>query len=201
MIPVVDLRAEYTAVKDEIDAAVQRVLESGWYILGKEVVAFEEEFAAWCGVSGAVGVGNGTDALHIALRACGVGPGDEVITVAHTAVATAAAIALTGATPVFVDIEPTTYTLDPARLAAAITPRTKAIIPVHLYGQCADMNPILALSKKHSIPVIEDCAQSHFTEFNGKRVGVGKAGAMGELGWISFYPSKKLGALGDAGMV
>ena len=196
MIPVVDLRAEYTAVKDEIDAAVQRVLESGWYILGKEVAAFEEEFAAWCGVSGAVGVGNGTDALHIALRACGVGPGDEVITVAHTAVATAAAIALTGATPVFVDIEPATYTLAPARLAAAITPRTKAIIPVHLYGHPADLGGILSIARGAGLRVIEDCAQAHGAEWQGKRVG-----SFGDLACYSFYPTKNLGALGDGGAI
>lgn len=196
MIPVVDLRAEYTAVKDEIDAAVQRVLESGWYILGKEVAAFEEEFAAWCGVSGAVGVGNGTDALHIALRACGVGPGDEVITVAHTAVATAAAIALTGATPVFVDIEPTTYTLDPVRLAAAITPRTKAIIPVHLYGHPADLGGILPIARAAGLWVIEDCAQAHGAEWQGQKVG-----SFGDLACYSFYPTKNLGALGDGGAI
>lgn len=196
MIPVVDLRAEYTAVKAEIDAAVQRVLESGWYILGKEVAAFEEEFAAWCGVSGAVGVGNGTDALHIALRACGVGPGDEVITVAHTAVATAAAIALTGATPVFVDIDPATYTLDPARLAAAITPRTKAVIPVHLYGHPADLDGILPIAKDAGLRVIEDCAQAHGAAWQGQKVG-----SFGDLACFSFYPTKNLGALGDGGAI
>lgn len=196
MIPVVDLRAEYLAVKAEIDAALQRVLESGWYILGKEVPAFESEFAAWCGVSGAVGVGNGTDALHIALRACGVGPGDEVITVAHTAVATAAAIGLTGATPVFVDIDPATYTLDPAQLAAAITPRTKAVIPVHLYGHPADLGGILPIARSAGLRVIEDCAQAHGAEWQGRRVG-----GFGDLACFSFYPTKNLGALGDGGAV
>ena len=196
MIPVVDLRAEYLAVKAEIDAAVQRVLESGWYILGKEVAAFEAEFAAWCGVAQAVGVGNGTDALHIALAACGVGPGDEVITVAHTAVATAAAIALAGATPVFVDIDPATYTLDPARLAAAINPRTKAVIPVHLYGHPADLGGILPIARSAGLRVIEDCAQAHGAEWQGKRVG-----AFGDLACFSFYPTKNLGALGDGGAV
>jgi dTDP-3-amino-3,4,6-trideoxy-alpha-D-glucose transaminase len=206
MIPVVDLRAEYLAVKAEIDAAVQRVLESGWYILGKEVAAFEEEFAAWCGVAGSVGVGNGTDALHIALRACGVGPGDEVITVAHTAVATAAAIALTGATPVFVDIDPATYTLDPAQLdpaqldpaqlAGAITPRTKAVIPVHLYGHPADLGGILPIARAAGLRVIEDCAQAHGAEWLGKRVG-----SYGDLACFSFYPTKNLGALGDGGAI
>lgn len=196
MIPVVDLRAEYAAVKAEIDAAVQRVLESGWYILGKEVAAFEEEFAAWCGVAGAVGVGNGTDALHIALRACGVGPGDEVITVAHTAVATAAAIALTGATPVFADIDPATYTLNPARLAAAITPRTKAVIPVHLYGHPADLGAILPVARAAGLRVIEDCAQAHGAEWQGQKVG-----SFGDLACHSFYPTKNLGALGDGGAI
>ncbi len=196
MIPVVDLRAEYLAVKAEIDAAVQRVLESGWYILGKEVAAFEAEFAAWCGVSAAVGVGNGTDALHIALRACGIGPGDEVITVAHTAVATAAAIALTGATPVFVDIDPATYTLDPERLTGAITPRTKAVIPVHLYGHPADLGKILPIAREAGLRVIEDCAQAHGAEWQGKRVG-----SIGDLACFSFYPTKNLGALGDGGAI
>lgn len=196
MIPVVDLRAEYGLVKAEIDAAVQRVLESGWYILGKEVAAFEEEFAAWCGVAGAVGVGNGTDALHIALRACGIGPGDEVITVAHTAVATAAAIALTGATPVFVDIDPATYTLDATRLAGAITPHTKAVIPVHLYGHPADLGEILPIARDAGLRVIEDCAQAHGAEWQGQRVG-----SYGDLACFSFYPTKNLGALGDGGAI
>lgn len=196
MIPVVDLRAEYGLVQVQIDGAVQRVLESGWYILGKEVAAFEAEFAAWCGVAGAVGVGNGTDALHIALRACGVGPGDEVITVAHTAVATAAAIALTGATPVFVDIDPATYTLDPARLAAAITPRTKAVIPVHLYGHPADLGGILPIAREAGLRVIEDCAQAHGAEWQGQKVG-----SVGDLACFSFYPTKNLGALGDGGAI
>lgn len=196
MIPVVDLRAEYLAVQDEITAAVQRVLESGWYILGKEVAAFEAEFAAWNGLVGAVGVGNGTDALHIALRACGIGPGDEVITVAHTAVATAAAIALTGATPVFVDIDPATYTLDPARLSAAITPKTKAVIPVHLYGHPADLGGILPIARAAGLRVIEDCAQAHGAEWQGQEVG-----SYGDLACYSFYPTKNLGALGDGGAI
>ncbi|MBI3959609.1 MAG: DegT/DnrJ/EryC1/StrS family aminotransferase [Chloroflexi bacterium] len=196
MIPVVDLRAEYVAVKAEIDGALQRVLESGWYILGQEVAAFEAEFAAWCGVFQAVGVGNGTDALHIALRACGVGAGDEVITVAHTAVATAAAIVLSGATPVFVDIDPTTYTLDPAQLAAAITPRTKAVVPVHLYGHPADLDGIFPIARDAGLRVIEDCAQAHGAEWQGQR-----AGSFGDLACFSFYPTKNLGALGDGGAV
>jgi len=196
MIPVVDLRAEYLAVKAEIDVAVQRVLDSGWYILGKEVTVFESEFADWCGVSGAVGVGNGTDALHIALRACGVGSGDEVITVAHTAVATAAAVALTGATPIFVDIDPATYTLDPAQLAAAITRRTKAVIPVHLYGHPANLGDILSIAHSAGLRVIEDCAQAHGAAWQGRRVG-----GFGDLACFSFYPTKNLGALGDGGAI
>lgn len=202
LIPVIDLRADYLALKTEIDAAVARALDSGWYILGKEVAAFECEFAAYLADEAAdsplacVAVNSGTDALHLALWACGVGPGDEVITVAHTAVATAAAIRLTGATPVFVDIDPQTYTLDPAALAAALTPRTKAIVPVHLYGQPADLGAILSLARQHGLRVIEDCAQAHGACYQGHKVG-----GLADLGCFSFYPTKNLGALGDGGAV
>ena len=200
-IPLVDLRGQVAALRAEIDAAVARTLDSGWYILGREVAAFEEEFAAYlrgCG-SGpvrCVGVNSGTDALQLALWACDIGPGDEVITVAHTAVATAAAISLTGATPVFVDIDPATYTLDPAALAAAITPRTKAVIPVHLYGHPADLDAILDVAAQHGLRVIEDCAQAHGALYHGRHVGT-----LGDLGCFSFYPTKNLGALGDGGAV
>ncbi|MBU0769434.1 MAG: aminotransferase class I/II-fold pyridoxal phosphate-dependent enzyme, partial [Proteobacteria bacterium] len=153
--------AQYNAHKQEIDVAIQKVLDKGWYILGEETKAFESEFTQYIGVTHGIGVGSGTEALHIALAACDIGPGDEVITVSHTAVATVAAIELTGAKPVFVDIEPDYYTLDPNRLEAAITKQTKAIIPVHLYGQSADMLPILDIAKNHSLRVIEDCAQAH----------------------------------------
>jgi dTDP-3-amino-3,4,6-trideoxy-alpha-D-glucose transaminase len=215
-LPFNDLRAEYLAAKHAIDAAVARVLDSGWYILGKEVAQFEEEFAAYLNDDWqtttrtavpvqsqtpkskvtCVAVNSGTDALHLALRACDVGPGDEVITVSHTAVATAAAIRLTGATPVFVDIDPATYTMDPAALAAAITERTKAIVPVHLYGHPAAMGEILALARQHGVRVIEDCAQAHGARYQGERVGT-----LGDLGCFSFYPTKNLGALGDGGAV
>jgi len=200
-VPAVDLLGEYRSIQAEIDAAVARTLYSGWYILGREVAAFEEEFAAFLQARGGdvlacIGVNSGTDALQLALMACDVGPGDEVITVAHTAVATAAAISLTGATPVFVDIDPQTYTMDPAALAAAITPRTKAVIPVHLYGHPAEMEQILAVAAQAGIRVIEDCAQAHGACYRGCCVG-----GLGDLGCFSFYPTKNLGAMGDGGAV
>lgn len=200
-VPAVDLLGEYRSIQAEIDAAVERTLHSGWYILGREVAAFEEEFAAFLHGRGGdavtcVGVNSGTDALQLALMACGIGPGDEVITVSHTAVATAAAVSLTGATPVFVDIDPLTYTLDPAALAAAITPRTRAVIPVHLYGHPAQMEAILSIAADAGIRVIEDCAQAHGARYLGRSVGT-----MGDLGCFSFYPTKNLGALGDGGAV
>ncbi|MCB8967804.1 MAG: DegT/DnrJ/EryC1/StrS family aminotransferase [Ardenticatenaceae bacterium] len=195
-IPFVDLKAEYEALRAELDTAVSQAIASGWYILGEEVSAFEAEFASYIGIEHAVGVASGTDAILLGLRALGVGPGDEVITVAHTAVATIAAIELAGATPVFVDIEPDTYTLDPALLAAAITPRSKAIIPVHLYGHPADLDPILALARQHKLYVLEDCAQAHGTRYHGKIVG-----SFGDAAAFSFYPTKNLGALGDGGAV
>ncbi len=185
----------YQAHRAGIDDAVRRVFESGRYILGPEVAAFEEAFAGYLGTQHAVGVGNGTDALCLALRACGIGQGDEVITVSHTASATVAAIVMSGATPVFVDIQPDVYTLDPAKLPAALTERTKAIIPVHLYGQAADMAPILAFARQHHLRVIEDCAQSTGAGFDGR-----KTGSLGDIGCFSFYPTKNLGAYGDGGM-
>jgi dTDP-4-amino-4,6-dideoxygalactose transaminase len=201
MIPIIDMGGQTAALRAEINAAVARTLDSGWYILGRETAAFEEEFAAYvAGDSGqlltCVGVNSGTDALRLALWACDIGPGDEVITVAHTAVATAAAISLSGATPVFVDIDPTTYTLDATQVAGAITPRTRAIIPVHLYGHPADLAPILAVARAHNLRVIEDCAQAHGATYAGRHVGT-----WGDLGCFSFYPTKNLGALGDGGAV
>ena len=196
VIPLVDLKAAYGRLQAEIDAAVARVLAGGWYILGPEVSAFESEFAAYLGVEHAVGVASGTDAVLLALRALGIGPGDEVITVAHTAVATVAAIELAGATPRLVDINPTTYTLDPAQLAAAIRPRTRAIVPVHLYGAPADMDAVLAVARAHALPVVEDCAQAHGARYRGQMVGT-----LGDAAAFSFYPTKNLGALGDGGAV
>lgn len=196
MIPVANPLASYHQHKKEIDTAVHHVLESGWYILGQEVTAFEEAFAAYIGVQFGIGVGNGTEALHLALCACDIGPGDEVITVSHTAVATIAAIELCGAAPVLVDIDLAYYVLDPAVIEQALTPRTKAIIPVHLYGQAAAMDEILALARRYNLRVIEDCAQAHGALYNGKRVG-----SWGDAACFSFYPTKNLGALGDGGMV
>jgi len=193
-IPFNELRSGYLSQQPEIDDAVRRVLESGWYILGREVAAFEEEFAVYCGASGCVGVNSGTDALYLALRACDIGPGDEVITVAHTAVATVAAIRMTGATPVLVDIDPLRYTMSPAALAEAITPATRAVIPVHLYGHPADMDAIMDVAREQI--VIEDCAQAHGARYKGRPVG-----SFGNLACYSFYPTKNLGALGDGGAV
>jgi dTDP-4-amino-4,6-dideoxygalactose transaminase len=188
--------AQYSAHKAEIDAAIRQVLDRGRYILGEEVHTFESEFAQFIGVGHAIGVGSGTEALHLALKACGVGAGDEVITVSHTAVATVAAIELAGAIPVLVDIDPEFYTLDSSQLERAITLNTKAIIPVHLYGQSADLNPIISIAHMHGLWVIEDCAQAHGAQYHGKRVG-----AWGDIACFSFYPTKNLGALGDGGMV
>ena len=195
-VPFVDLAAAYRAQQEAIDTAVARVLAGGWYILGPEVRAFEQEFAAFHGSPHAVGVASGTDALLLALKALDIGHGDEVITVAHTAVATAAAVELSGARPIFVDVDPQTYTLDPALLPAALSANTKAIIPVHLYGQPAAMDPILAFAKEHGLFVIEDCAQAHGAAENDRL-----AGSMGHLAAFSFYPTKNLGALGDGGAI
>ena len=195
-IPLVDLQADYLLWRDEIDAAVARVLRSGWYILGQEVSQFETEFAAFCGVEHAVGVASGTDALLLALRAGGIGPGDEVITVAHTAVATVAAIELSGARPVLVDVTPDTYTLDPALIEPALTERTRAIVPVHLYGHSADLAPILDVARRHNLRVIEDCAQAHGATYQGRPVG-----SWGDAAAFSFYPTKNLGAIGDGGAI
>lgn len=196
MIPFVDLKAQYQSIKSEIDAAVIGVFESTQFVLGTAVAAFEKSFASYCTVEHAVGVNSGTSALHLALLAAGVGRGDEVITTPFTFVATVSAIDYSNAKPVFVDIDPESLTIDPAKIEAAITPRTKAIMPVHLHGRTADMDPILEIGKKHGIPVIEDAAQAHGAEYKGKR-----AGSMGTLGCFSFYPGKNLGAYGEGGAV
>ncbi len=196
MVPLIDLKAQYGQMKAEIDAAVAGVLESGQYVLGEEVAAFEEEFAAYCGAAHGVAVNSGTSALHVALLAAGVGPGDEVITVPFTFVATVAAILYTGARPTFVDIDDRSYNMDVSRLEAAITARTKAILPVHLYGQPADMDPILEVARHHGLVVVEDAAQAHGAEYKGRRVG-----GIGDLGCFSFYPTKNLGACGEGGIV
>ncbi|KJH73160.1 DegT/DnrJ/EryC1/StrS family aminotransferase [Aliterella atlantica] len=196
MIPFVDLKAQYISVKDEVDAAVAQVLETTQFVLGKEVAAFEREFANYCNADYGIAVNTGTSALHLSLLAAGIGLGDEVITVPFTFVATAAAICYTGATPVFVDIDPVSYTIDVKQIESAITERTKAILPVHLYGQPADMEPIMAIARRHNLTVIEDAAQAHRSEYKGQRVG-----SIGDLGCFSFYPGKNLGAYGEGGMV
>jgi dTDP-4-amino-4,6-dideoxygalactose transaminase len=196
VIPFVDLKAQYLAIKDEMNDAIAGVLDKCHFILGEEVERFEREFAHYCGAEYALGVNSGTSALHLALLACGIKPGDEVITVSFTFVATAAAIRYAGARPVFVDITPGSYTIDPAQIELAITPRTKAVIAVHLYGQCADMEPILKIARRHGLIVIEDAAQAHGAEYKGRR-----AGSFGDLACFSFYPGKNLGAVGEGGAV
>ncbi len=196
MIPFVDLKAQHVAIKAELAEAINGVLESCQFTLGSEVEEFEKEFATYCQSAAGIGVNNGTSALHLALLAAGVGPGDEVITIPFTFVATIAAIHYTGAKTVFVDIDPETYTMDPALIESAITSKTKAILPVHLHGRMADMDPILDIAKRHQLVVIEDAAQAHGAEYKGRR-----AGSMGDLACFSFYPGKNLGACGEAGMV
>ncbi len=191
-----DVKASHDSISSDLDGAIQRVLRSSRFILGQEVASFEEEFAAYCGVDHCIGVASGTEALQLALLACGIGPGDEVITVSFTAMPTALAIAATGATPVFVDIVPQTYTLCPDHLSGALSPKTRAIVPVHLYGHCAEMDAILQFAARHNLYVIEDAAQAHGSSYKGK-----KAGSIGNLGCFSFYPTKNLAACGDAGAV
>lgn len=195
-IPLGDLHREYSLLRHEIDQAVERVLQRGWFILGKEGEAFESEWAEYCGVAQAVGVGNGTDALHLALRASGIGPGDQVVVPALTATFTALAVSMAGATPVFADVDPERYTLDPDAFRAAITPRTAAVIPVHLYGCPADMDAIVKVARQHDLLVLEDAAQAHGAHYRGRRVG-----GLGDVAAFSFYPSKNLGAYGDAGAI
>lgn len=191
-----DLKSQHRDLRREIREALEGVLDEGWFVLGRQGEAFEEEFARYCGVAHCVGVGSGTEAIHLALLACGVEPGDDVATVALTAVPTCSAISFAGARPVFVDVDPRAFTMDPNRLEAAITPRTKAILPVQLYGQCADMDPILDIGRRRGIPVIEDSCQGHGAEYRGRRTG-----SMGAMAAFSFYPTKNLGACGDGGAV
>jgi dTDP-4-amino-4,6-dideoxygalactose transaminase len=193
-IPFLDLKAQYSQIKPEIDAALARVVNSGHFVLGPEVTAFEGRFANYCRTAHCRAVNSGTSALHLALLAAGVGPGDEVITVSMTFVATTAAILYSGARPVFVDVDPVTWTMDPGLIEAAITPRTKAIVPVHLHGLMADMDPIMAIARRHGLVVIEDAAQAHGAEYRERR-----AGSIGDLGCFSFYPGKNLGAYGEGG--
>jgi dTDP-4-amino-4,6-dideoxygalactose transaminase len=196
MIPFLDLKTQYLSIKDEIDTAVLKVLESTQFVLGNEVTALEQEFANYCGAEHGIAVNTGTSALHLALLAAGIGAGDEVITIPFTFVATVAAICYTGATPVFVDIDPISYTIDVTQIEKAITERTKAILPVHLYGQPADMEPIMEIARRHGLTVIEDAAQAHGAEYKGQRIG-----SIGDIGCFSFYPGKNLGAYGEGGMI
>jgi len=196
MIPFVDLKAQYDSIKDEIDNAIQNVLNTTSFIMGEELKKFEVEFARFCDSKYAIGVANGSDALILALRACGIGEGDELITVPHTFIATTEAISNVGGKVIFVDIDPKTYTIDVSKIEEKITEETKAIIPVHLYGQSVDMDPIMKLARKYNLKVIEDAAQAHGAEYKGKKVG-----SIGDVGCFSFYPGKNLGAYGDAGIV
>jgi dTDP-4-amino-4,6-dideoxygalactose transaminase len=195
-VPFLDLHAHHHPLREEFLTAIGEVIDRGAFASGPYVAKFEQEFAAFCGSRYAVGVGNGTDALWLSLLALGVGPGDEVITVSSTFMATAEAISYCGARPVFVDIDEPTYTMDPAKIEPAITPRTKAIIPVHLFGQMADMDPILGIARRHNLPVVEDACQAHGAEYQGR-----KAGTIGAAGCFSFYPGKNLGAFGEGGAV
>jgi dTDP-4-amino-4,6-dideoxygalactose transaminase len=195
-VPFVDLKAQKDGIGPEINDAIHGVLERGDFILGQDVERLEAEFAAYLEVQNAVGVGSGLAALELVLRAYGVGAGDEVITAANTFIATVLAIMATGARPVLVDVDPATYNMDPAALEAAITPRTRAVMPVHLYGQAVDLGPICAIAKRHNLLVIEDAAQAHGARYGGKR-----AGSFGHAAGFSFYPAKNLGAYGDGGMV
>jgi dTDP-4-amino-4,6-dideoxygalactose transaminase len=195
-IPLVDLKAQYRAHKGEIDAAIQDIIDNTSFIMGPKLKQFEDDFAAFCRAKHALGVGSGTEALQMAFLALGVGPGDEVITASHTFFATAEMLGHLGARPIFVDIDLGTYNIDPDKIEAAITPRTKALLPVHLYGQPAEMDAILEIAAKYGLPVIEDAAQAHGAEYKGRRVG-----SMGRIACFSFYPGKNLGAYGDAGAV
>jgi dTDP-4-amino-4,6-dideoxygalactose transaminase len=195
-VPYLDLRAQYQSIKSEIDAAITRVLDTSQFILGAEVAAFEQDFAVYCGAMDCIALNSGTSALHLALLAAGIGPGDEVITVSFTFVASVATIVYTRARPVLIDIDRRSFTLDPAAIESAITPRTKAILPVHLYGHPADMDPIMDVARRHGLVVIEDAAQAHGAKYKGRSVG-----SIGDIGCFSFYPTKNLGAYGEGGAV
>jgi len=193
-IPLVDLKAQYASIRNDIDAAISRVVSNADFILGSEVDAFESEFANYCQAEHAVGLDSGMSALELGMRALGIGPGNEVITPAHSFIASSSAISFTGATPIWVDVDPVSYNMDTSQIEAAITERTKAIMPVHLYGQPADMEPILEIARRHRLLVVEDACQAHGARYRGRRVG-----AIGDIGAFSFYPGKNLGAYGDAG--
>ena len=195
-IPLVGLFDQYQTIKSEIDSAIENIITKSAFVGGEEVRLFETEFAAYCEARGCVGVGNGTDALYLTLRALGIGAGDEVVTVAHTFIATSEAISMTGATPIFIDVTEDTMLMDPSLIEAAITPKTKAVVPVHLYGQSCDMDAIMQIARKHGLKVVEDAAQAHGGRWRGQRVG-----SIGDAATFSFYPGKNLGAFGDGGAV
>lgn len=195
-VPFGELKRNYSEIKEEIDEAVSRVLKTGWFLLGRELKEFEGNFPAFCGVKHGIGVASGTEAIQIALGSCGIGKGDELLTVSNTCVPTIAGIESTGAKCVFVDIDPETYTINPGQIEGRMTPKTRAIVVVHLYGQCGDMDEILRIGRKHRIKIIEDCAQAHGAFYKGKH-----AGSLGDVAAFSFYPTKNLGGYGDAGMV
>jgi dTDP-4-amino-4,6-dideoxygalactose transaminase len=195
-VPFLDLKGQYHSIKPEIDAAVAKILESSQFVLGEEVAGFEREFATYSGAAHGVAVNSGTSALHLAFLAAGIGPGDEVITIPHTFVATVAAIRYTGARAVFVDVDPVAFTMDPGKVEAAITPRTRAIVPVHLYGHPADMDPILEIGRRRKLLVVEDAAQAHGARYKDRPIG-----SLGDLACFSFYPGKNLGAYGEGGIV
>ncbi len=195
-VPFLELKPTYLELKEEFDMAYHRVMDSGWYLLGKELEAFESEFAEYCGAKHCIGVGNGLDAIHLILRGYDIGPGDEVIVPSHTFIASWLGVTFAGATPMPVEVDSRTYNLDPALIEAAITPRTKAILPVHLYGQTADMDPILEIARRHNLKVVEDAAQAQGAKYKGRR-----AGSLGDAAAFSFYPGKNLGAFSDAGAV
>ena len=196
MVPFVDLRAQHDSIRKELFDTITQIIDTSSFIMGQAIKDFEPRFAEFCGCKHAIGVSSGTSALHLALWALGIGPGDEVITIQHTFIATCEAISMRGAKVVFVDIDPDSYTMDVSKLEAAITPKTKAVIHVHLYGHPTDMDPLLEIARKHGLKVVEDCAQSHGAEYKGKRVGT-----MGDIGCFSFFPGKNMGAMGDAGAV
>lgn len=195
-VPFVDLRAQYLSIREEVNRAIARVLDTTAFVLGREVEAFEAAFAEYIGAEFCVGVNSGTAAIQLAVMACGLGPGDEVIVPANTFFATAEGVSTAGASPVFVDADPVSYTIDVSKVEAAVTSRTRAIMPVHLYGQAADLDPIFAIAARHHLVVIEDAAQAHGSEYKGRRVG-----ALGRAGCFSFYPGKNLGAYGEGGAV
>lgn len=196
MVPLIDLKIQHKSIASEVEAVIKNICDNTAFIMGDAVKEFESEFAAYCGAKYGVGVANGTEALSLALEALGVGPGDEVIVPTNTFIATASAVSHVGGTPIFVDCDPETYCIDPTKISSAITEKTKAIMPVHLYGHAADLNAVLSIAKSNGLKVIEDCAQAHGTQYNGQQVG-----SFGDAAGFSFYPSKTLGAYGDAGMV